>query len=217
MKIKTSLSAVTVAASAVLLAGCVTPPASTPTSTTTTTTVPGHTIDQQLPAGTVSATLDVARCPSSSTTEYQAAQTFTAGRTGTLDQVSVALRRSSSASWAPVAVRIETVGADGKPTGTALGTGDYDGPGVTSSGVVDLPLDSPAAVTAGTKYALVLSESSCATPAPANGWVVDGMMGATDNYAGGQAWLRTIPSTSGWRPGVGAGTYLDLFFATWVR
>jgi hypothetical protein len=214
MRIRTSLTAVAVAATAVAAAACATPPAS---GSGTTTTLAVHTVDQQyFAAADRNAAADAAACsPSLAPYVAEVAQTFTAGRTGTLDQVSLTPSRISGTAPAPLAITIQTVTAEGKPSGTAIGSGSYDGP-ANSLTLQDMPLSTPAHVVSGTVYAIVAAESACATPAPDNGWTFDGHGSSTDAYPGGQGWTRLVGSPSDWH-GPGGSTALDLFFATWIR
>ena len=202
-----TLAVVALAAGAALATACATP----------TAPAPAHTVDQQyfVPADQ-NAAADAAACePGNAPYAYELAQTFTAGRTGTLDQVSLVPNRISGSTPAPLALSIQTVTVDGKPSGTVVGSGTYDGP-ANVVGLFDMPLSSPAAVVQGTQYALVVAESACTTPPPDHGWTFPGSYGATDHYAGGQAWIRAVGSPSDWRSGVAAGSSLDFFFATWV-
>ncbi|UDY34663.1 hypothetical protein [Dermatobacter hominis] len=170
-------------------------PTTTPTTTppTTTPTVPpgGRAVDQSNDGAGVGDALMT--CDN----EYTRAQTFTAGRTGTLDGVSL---RTSGTVAASVVIR--RVALDGTPTGAQVGAGTYRG----GSGAqwTEVPLSSPAAVQAGTVYAAVVtSASGCSGE-----WSI-AVTG--DAYAGGTSWFR-VPESASFSP---SGE--DLGFRTWVR
>lgn len=172
-----------------------TPPATAPPTTAppTPTVPPGvRAVDQTgdgLPVGDALMT-----CP----TEWTRAQTFTAGRTGTLDGVS--LRTAGSVR---AAVTIRQVGADGAPTGAQIGAGSYSG----GSGAqwTEVPLSTSAAVQAGTSYAIVIASSSgCAGE-----WSIPV---TADTYAGGTSWYRVPEAPNAW-----TASTEDLTFRTWVR
>ncbi len=137
-----------------------------------------------------------------------AAQTFTEGRTGSLDLVEVVIDRDCERTF-DVRVEIRTVSADGQPTSDVIAGETVPAEQVPfPSQRVSVVLDPSAEVTAGTKYAIVLSaqESYCEDPPavpgglptqrPAYWW-----SGATGDglgrprfpgspYAGGQGWTR---------------------------
>jgi len=120
---------------------------------------------------------------------HRAGQTFTAGVTGLLDQVSFTL---GSENW--VGVTIHAVGDQGQPTGPPLGS---KAAAPTLAGPVLVSLDLPAPVQSGRQYALVLTTTS-------------GVWGSsTDVYAGGHVWA----GGQSWDPVVD----VDLRFATYVR
>ena len=146
----------------------------------------------------------------------EASQTFTAGRTGLLDQVSLNASRSSTSS-PPLEVTIQQVRNDGAPDGVSLGTASYSGPGTPpfATGVfVDIPLSRPAWVFAGRSYALVVDVppvSDCR--GGSDGWH---LYGTYDLYAGGQAFTRgNYSNEPDWIPVPGGP--VDLYFKTWVR
>lgn len=88
------------------------------------------------------------------------AQTFTAGVTGNLDQVDLFLFRVGSPG--DLTVQIQAVSAD-VPSGSVLATTTVTQARVGDSFTwVSVPLSSPARVTAGTQYAIVLSAPSAA-------------------------------------------------------
>ncbi len=87
------------------------------------------------------------------------AQAFTAGRSGQLVDVGFGIARPADAAGivAPLQVTVQAVDGDGVPTGTVLGSGtvaaDAIGPG--DARYLTLALDQAAAITSGTRYALV--------------------------------------------------------------
>lgn len=95
--------------------------------------------------------------------EYRTGQVFTAGMYGILDRVSVVLANyAPSPATGPVNVSIQTVTDDGLPSGTQIGSGTIPLSAIPPAGSpawVDVILTSPAKVTAGTKYVLLLSTS----------------------------------------------------------
>ena len=165
-------------------------PAST---TSTTTTVPASTVDQEN-FGDVASSNGMS-CPNWLTR----AQTFTAGRTGTLDKVSL------SVGGSPVALDVKIVTLDGSqaPTANEIGSGSYSGAG---AGEIAVPMTSPAEVEAGTAYAIVMSTSAgCASGFS--------LYDTGDEYAGGSEWTTTTDATSTFSE---YDTY-DFRFRTWVR
>ena len=110
-----------------------------------------------------------------------AAQTFTAGRTGSLDRVDLSIGRIDNPGT--LTIRIETVAA-GVPSGSVLATATVPVSGVPNDSVVhpvSVPLP-PSLSLLGTQYAIVLS----AAGAPADTawlWALDSLNG----YAGGSA------------------------------
>ncbi len=171
-----------------------TPTTAPPTTTPPTPTVPPgvRAVDQTgdgVPVGDALMT-----CP----TEWTRAQTFTAGRTGTLDGVSLRTSGSVRAS-----VTIRQVGAGGAPTGAQIGSGSYSG----GSGAqwTEIALSTPAAVQAGTTYAIVIASSSgCGDE-----WSIPV---TADTYAGGTSWYRVPEAPNDW-----TASSEDLTFRTWVR
>jgi hypothetical protein len=174
----------------------------------------GHTVDQQNTGTQQSFSVRNENLICNSVISVlEVAQTLTAGRTGRLDQVSVVAVPYASAL--ALKVGIHTVLPDGLPSETELGAGSYTGPGSPgTSTLVDVPLSTPAHVVAGQHYAIVLTtaQSEYCAVLTIYGWNV---FGASDTYAGGQAYQRgTIGGGIGWTPPFGSN---DLFFQTWVR
>jgi hypothetical protein len=120
-----------------------------------------------------------------------AAQTFTAGATGTLDAVELCLDLPGS-TYATANVRIESAAA-GMPTGTVLATAAPVT--LTKNGWLAFTFASPARVTTGTQYAIVL-----VAPTPA--WGISDL----NPYAGGQAVMNGLAYPSD-----------DFVFRTYVK
>lgn len=114
------------------------------------------------PAEATVSVLDQSQSAQNSLGEIAIAQgeVFTAGLSGYLDRVSLYLGLpASGAVTGGVYVRIETVTRDGLPSGTRVGHGSISAEKISpSGGWVDAYLDG-AFVTAGAKYALLLSTS----------------------------------------------------------
>lgn len=89
------------------------------------------------------------------------AQTFTAGRSGTLDQVDLVLAKDSDGIVDPLTVEIRTVAA-GAPGPTVLASASIPPASVPTGQptFVGSPFTAPATVTAGTQYAIVVYVSS---------------------------------------------------------
>jgi hypothetical protein len=102
-----------------------------------------------------------------------AAQTFTAGRTGWLNDVELFLRLNGTAR-----VEIQST-AGGKPTGTVLATSSATAETPDIGAWVDFEFKSPARVESGVMYAIVLTR-------PDGGFIVSGSANY-DSYPGGQA------------------------------
>lgn len=137
-------------------------------------------------------------------------QTFTAGRTGLLDQVDLFLHRSTVATQ-PLIVEIRDVTAAAlpRPGSTVLASGSLlpaQVPLLASRGFVPVTIGSPAPVSAGTRYAIVAYTSG------SNGygwWVKNG-----DVYAAGDPFgAFQVPPTGPW--GLGVGPF-DFAFKTYV-
>lgn len=162
-------------------------------------------VDQEFVDPSPNVTTGAHKCSPLYLPDLRQAQTFTAGRTGVLDQVSLWAWNDPDA--AALAISIETVTPEGTPSGEVIGSGT-----ALPAGPVffrrDLPLAVPATVEAGQEYALVLAEASCPNPAPDFSWQFRGTLGA-ESYSAGRWWVNP------------AGTWiepqqLDIFFATWV-
>jgi hypothetical protein len=105
-----------------------------------------------------------------------AAQTFTAGLSGALDRVDLALARSAS-TVGPLTVEIRDVDAGGAPGTTVLASADVEAASVLTGAraFVEVPFASPATVAAGGEYAIVA------------------YTGGTDRYSWGRAGADLYP------------------------
>ncbi len=120
-------------------------------------------------------------CTIASATQ-SAAQTFTAGLTGDLDQVDLALFKGTTT--APLTVEIRDVVAE-TPGATVLGSGTLAAGGPADVGMApfrSVSLSSPAAVVAGTPYSIVIHSSQSGSDW---GWCRIG----ADPYLGGEAFF----------------------------
>ncbi len=133
-----------------------------------------------------------------------ASQTFTAGMTGTLDEVELNLYNPSSYS-STITVQITSVTSGAPNFGDVLGSGTVDPSTLPTSGgslgtqVEAVTLSSPAQVVTGTQYAIVLTTTG--------GSVYYVWRSTNDNYAGG---LLRFNSTTSW-------SSEDYVFATYVE
>jgi hypothetical protein len=134
-------------------------------------------------------------------------QSFTAGRTGSLTQVSLA-----GIAGAPSSLVLTVYGADaqGLPTGPSLGGGTYTGTGASdSSELFDIPLAQSAALTAGRRYVVTWTIADCAGNVGRT-WLFTGSGSTGDKYIGGTA----LAGNNGvWAPESGG---LDFYFQTWM-
>ena len=91
---------------------------------------------------------------------YPTGLNFTAGRTGQLYQLSLMFGPFFSNPQNPISFTIQTTEPDGAPSGNVIGSTVYAGPQAPDRlSWVDVPLTTPADVTAGTKYAVVISDT----------------------------------------------------------
>jgi hypothetical protein len=137
------------------------------------------------------------------------AQTFTAGITGRLDQVDVAVDKFPSVGTVPLTVEIRGV-SSGVPSGPALASASVPAASVPHTFPVEfvsVPLAPPASVTAGIQYAIVLS-SFCGSPG-CYGWNIE----YPDPYPGRGMAISLRPMDSpDWIP----LPFNDLAFKTYV-
>jgi hypothetical protein len=118
-------------------------------------------------------------------------QTFTDGITGNLDQVDLNLLKVGTAP-ATVNVEIRTTSA-GKPTATVLASGTIATSALGRNGAfVPVLFATPAPVTAGTQYALVVYSAGMAGNAV--GWSIQG---SGDPYSGGETFVSGDPLPPG--------------------
>jgi hypothetical protein len=168
------------------------------------TAVPGvasaGTLDQQQPNGG-GVTFDIDSAQS-------LAQTFTAGLSGGLDQVDLKLAAGGPGPTLPLTVEIRNA-AGGSPGGTVLASGSVPASAAPPAPAtfVSLAFATPAAVTAGTQYAIVAYNADVF---PARwGWAVD----ATNPYAPGSTFHQaTSPPGPTWLTDSGS----DQAFKTYV-
>ena len=140
---------------------------------------------------------------------FSKGQTFTAGITGQLDQVDLALSGSGSPN-SPLTAEIRDGSATGPGT-TVLATASVPTSAVGGSeSWVPITFTSPAAVTAGTQYAIVAHSAS------AGSWFWYAGQGATPDsaYLGGRFFFSSVgpPAMGPW----GSGSPADLEFKTYV-
>jgi hypothetical protein len=134
------------------------------------------------------------------------AQTFTAGLSGALDRVDLALLRSDDTDG-PLTVEIRDV-AGGAPGTTVLASAAVPPADVPTGGLafVEVPFDSPAAVTAGSQYAIVAYTGGDNVYR----W---GIVNGGNPYAGGSAFTSGQSPPSTWSS---ASLSSDLAFKTYV-
>jgi len=128
-------------------------------------------------------------------------QSFTAGLTGLLDQVNLAVFQQGTIG--DLTVQIRTVDGGGLPTTTVLGSGTVPMASLPTPALpvalTSVPLTTPAAVVAGTQYAIVVFGDSV--------FDINGEISGT--YPGGQA---VVNFSGTWIPVFG----VDLAFQTFV-
>jgi hypothetical protein len=125
------------------------------------------------------------------------AQIFTPGKTGTLNKVDLGLGLECAAGCPSTVlnVGIYATDASGLPTGTALGTGTVSPTnpnlGVGCCTLITVPISPGVSVSAGTKYAIVLTDTGCC----GSGFILG--FDVNDPYPGGNH-LENF-NNSGWR------------------
>ena len=144
---------------------------------------------------------------------FPLAQTFTSGKTGALDQVDLVVGRTASFITAPMLVEIRPV-SGGVPSGAPLGSASLPAASVPVAFVptafFSIQLSSPAPVTAGVQYAIVVSSGSCGF---ANCYEsAPGPIG--DSYPAGSGWFSPNSGAT-WSPYNAFGS-TDLPFKTYV-
>jgi hypothetical protein len=144
---------------------------------------------------------------------YLPAQTFTSGLTGGLDQVDLAVGRSGSSITTPLLVEIRSV-SGGLPTGPAIATTSVPAASVPDAifptAFFSITFPSPAPVTAGVQYAIVVTSAACGFANCYN--LAVGPAG--DPYPGGAGWLSS-DSGATWSPLTAFGS-TDFPFKTYV-
>ena len=144
--------------------------------------------------------------------QFHPAQTFTAGIGGRLDQVDIAVSRAG-ASTQPLQVEIRAVTGGAPSNAAALSSATVAAASIPLSsnpGFVSVPFASPAQVTAGTQYAIVVSSAAC-------GFVNCYVWGAGpsgSSYAAGSG-FQSPDSGATWPP-LNAFGSMDLTFKTYV-
>jgi hypothetical protein len=146
---------------------------------------------------------------------FSAAQTFTAGLSGNLDQVDLHLRRTTSPpsgscdSGSGITLEVRSV-SGGNPSDTVLASVVIPPSSVPANtfNFVSVSLPSPPAVIAGTQYALAASapDASCTDIGTPYDWGASG----GNPYAGGQTFFQT--NSGGWS----ASANDDQAFRTYV-
>ena len=135
-------------------------------------------------------------------------QSFTAGRTGLLTQVSLL---GTNLSGSAVVATIYASDPDGLPTGPGLGTGTYTGTGSSEvEPYFPIVLDEPVALTQGRQYAVTWTLADCATVGGRSTRFA-GSGGTGDQYPGGTAF--------GGNEGAWSAQDLDdldFYFQTWM-
>jgi hypothetical protein len=162
------------------------------------------------PAAALAGTLDQQQTDGSGSfvsiyTGQSAAETFTAGLSGGVDQVDLHLGTSGGTPTAPLSIEIRDASA-GAPGGTVLASHSvsaFNG----APAFLSINFAPPAPVVAGTQYAVVAY--SGADFSSVYKWSVST---AADSYAGGAAFrVVTSPPSGAWTPVTG-----DLAFKTYV-
>ena len=140
------------------------------------------------------------------------AQTFTAGISGSLDQVDLMLRCGECTGT--IVVEVRALNHDGLPSNEVLGSGSLAGthvPGVSELRWVSVPLNEPARVVAGRQYAIVL------TAYHGIYYISDALDldAERDFYSGGQELFQSWISVHEWR-WVALALPSDMTFKTYV-
>jgi hypothetical protein len=207
-----------------LLAACI-PPPEVPTSTTTTEPPPLLLDQENIPTefqqggGFV-----LASCVYPDPIR-QTMQTFTAGRTGLLDQISLPLYSYGGDDAPPLVVTIHPLLAPDAPDlSVELGRATYDGPSLgdlststfeVPAELIDIPFETPAPVVAGTQYAYLTRVDLAECGGSIAAWAAPGGAEPGDPYPGGQAYFWGGDFIGTWLPSTtGSG---DHVFRTWVR
>jgi uncharacterized repeat protein (TIGR01451 family) len=136
------------------------------------------------------------------------AQTFTAGRSGQLDQVDLVLRTFDDASSQPLRVEIRNASGDA-PGSTVLASASLPAANVPHSpddfALVAVPFASPATVLKDSQYAIVIEADG------SDDYDIGGDQNTS--YTGGRALYSTVPPGGNWAP---FDPDFDLAFNTYV-
>lgn len=156
------------------------PPGPAPTTSTTTTLPDEPVLDQAFePNGSL---INGFACPDNSVV----AQTFTAGRTGNLERIDLAVQGDVNL---PVRLRVELrATSSGQITTTVLAVADIDQVPASSADWLSATFADPAAVTTGQQYAYVVSVPANCTQGPSLRGTLSGA------YPGGSAWSLGFPN-----------------------
>jgi hypothetical protein len=141
-----------------------------------------------------------------------AAQTFTAGLGGRLDQVDLYLIRGASPT-APLSVEIRNV-SGGVPGASVLASSSIQAGSVppVNPGFLSLSFAAPAPVVAGTQYSIVTHSATDSGGAGSYGWATGNT--PADPYPGGTIFFTpTSPPLGGWTP---TAPDADYAFRTYV-
>jgi hypothetical protein len=112
------------------------------------------------------------------------AQTFTAGRSGSFDKVSL-----YASGTGALRIELRTVDGTGRPTSIVLRSWTYAGP-FAPGAPTDMPLPLPTTVVAGVQYAIVFYATDTCT-----GWVdVRRNKDVNSTYSGGHWWSTSTAS-----------------------
>ncbi len=142
------------------------------------------------------------------TSTQSGAQTFTAGRTGLLDQVDLNLAKGGSPGNLTVELRDVAAGVPGTQVLAAASVPASSVPLTAAHAFVSIPFAVPPSVTAGSQYAIV---AYTAASGPDYYYWWDG--GPPSPYAGGMEFLAlSSPPVAPWTP----QTTIDFAFKTYV-
>ncbi len=162
------------------------------------------------PSGAAAGTLDQQQPNQQATTanetpvgdQHQAAQTFTAGLSGGLDQVDVHVGGTPLPCEPGSGIKVEVRTVTGEaPSDNILATATIPSSSIIVRSWNSVTFATPAPVTAGTRYALVLSapDSTCTLDPGEALYFWTGADSAPPNpYGAGSAWLRDLGSGPDW-------------------
>ena len=145
------------------------------------------------------------------------AQTFTAGRSGLLDRVDLALFVAPGLITRPLTVQIRDVDASDAPGRTVLASADITADSIAHEDWTPVSFGSPAPVSAGTRYAIVAYmryPGFAAFPDPPfrEQWLWES---PTFGYAGGETFLTQTSPPEGWDR-IGGPAANDRAFRTYL-